>query len=159
SSALTAEVSTSTPLIRHFGQTRPARVSGGGWQQHSSFIASSIHSGAHSRVKRDLRGLPPPVKPRILCCMWRVGMFLAMLTASGLGGQSQPPERDMRALTLLADKDCANSHTMQVNLDGALAKLGWPRTYEQIDVATLAKDDIRTGYATPTVLWRDRDLF
>jgi len=48
---------------------------------------------------------------------------------------------------------------MQNNLDDALIRLKWRRDYQIINLATLKKDDPRIGYPTPTLLWRDYDIF
>jgi hypothetical protein len=65
----------------------------------------------------------------------------------------------MRDLTFLTRDGCVNTPDMQVNLDDALIKLGWRRDYQQIDIGTLPKNDSRTGYPTPTLLWKGHDIF
>ena len=45
------------------------------------------------------------------------------------------------------------------NLDDALRRLGLGLDYEVVNLGTLSTTDPRTGYPTPTVLYRDRDLF
>jgi hypothetical protein len=48
---------------------------------------------------------------------------------------------------------------MRANLEAALGQLGWSDSYAVIDQDSLPVDDGRIGYATPTVLYRGRDLF
>jgi hypothetical protein len=40
-----------------------------------------------------------------------------------------------------------------------LKALGWPDDYQYIDIGKLKNTDARTGYPTPTVLWRGKDIF
>jgi hypothetical protein len=65
----------------------------------------------------------------------------------------------MHDLVFLTRRGCANTARMRTNLDEALASLEVPADYQFIDLATLAAGDARIGYPTPTVLYRDRDLF
>jgi hypothetical protein len=65
---------------------------------------------------------------------------------------------DMRELVLLSG-GCANTETMRANLDDALMKMGLAMNYQVVDAARLAPSDARIGYPTPTLLYRDRDLF
>jgi len=48
---------------------------------------------------------------------------------------------------------------MVLNLDDALKALGWPTDYQYINIGTLPKTDVRTGYPTPTLLYKGNDLF
>ena len=48
---------------------------------------------------------------------------------------------------------------MLLNLDDALRGLGLALDYEVVNLGKLAASDPRTGYPTPTVLYRNRDLF
>jgi hypothetical protein len=45
------------------------------------------------------------------------------------------------------------------NLDDALRSLKLALDYEVVNLGTLTKSDPRTGYPTPTVLYRGHDLF
>lgn len=54
---------------------------------------------------------------------------------------------------------CGNAPKMRRHLDEALRQLGAPAEYEVANVATLASDDPRRGYPTPTVLYGGTDLF
>jgi hypothetical protein len=88
--------------------------------------------------------------------MWRVGFLLATLAGS-LGAIQTG--RSMQDLTFLTRDGCVNTPDMRVNLDDALIKLGWRRNYQEIDIGTLPKTDSRTGYPTPTLLWKGHDIF
>jgi hypothetical protein len=44
-------------------------------------------------------------------------------------------------------------------LDGVLTALGWPLDYRFVDISMLSASDVRTGYPTPTILWKGRDIF
>ena len=70
-----------------------------------------------------------------------------------------PPPRSMKELTFLTREGCVNTSVMHTNLDNALTKLGWRRDYQFIDIGTLPTSDVRTGYPTPTVLWKGGDIF
>jgi len=45
------------------------------------------------------------------------------------------------------------------NVEDALKALGWPHDYQFINISTLASTDVRTGYPTPTLLWKGHDIF
>ena len=77
-----------------------------------------------------------------------LALSLTMTTCSG-------PEPE---LVLLTRDGCVQADTMRERLDAALVKAGWRETYQVIDVATLRYGDLRSGYPTPTVLYRERDL-
>jgi hypothetical protein len=85
-----------------------------------------------------------------------VTMVLAA-ASSVVGGRTQasPPG----PLVFLTRDGCANTATMRTRLDAALDRLGVPTDYAVIDVDTLADRDARRGYGTPTVLYKNRDLF
>src|SRR5262245_17461982 len=48
---------------------------------------------------------------------------------------------------------------MAANLDDALSVLRLPLDYQVINLKNLSTTDPRIGYPTPTVLYRNRDLF
>ena len=62
-------------------------------------------------------------------------------------------------LTFLTRDGCVNTPDMVNNLDDALKALGWPSDYQYIDIGKLSPKDVRTGYPTPTLLWKGRDIF
>ena len=86
--------------------------------------------------------------------MWRVGLFTLLLA-----GSLVQTGRSMQQLTFLTREGCVNTPDLVLNLDDALIKLSWRRNYQYIDIGTLPKTDVRTGYPTPTVLWQGRDIF
>ena len=90
------------------------------------------------------------------------GAFLAGACAK----QSQQPtasinqRKSVRGDLVFVTRDgCVNTPDMLNNLDDALRNLGLALDYEVVSLEKLPKSDRRTGYPTPTVLYRDRDLF
>jgi hypothetical protein len=67
--------------------------------------------------------------------------------------------RSTKELVFLTRDGCVHTPDMQNNLDDALIRLKWRRDYQIINLATLKNDDPRIGYPTPTLLWRDHDIF
>jgi hypothetical protein len=65
----------------------------------------------------------------------------------------------MEILTVLTRDGCPKAPVMVNNLNQALSALGWPRTYDVVNAGKLPPHDRRAGYASPTVLYRERDLF
>lgn len=62
-------------------------------------------------------------------------------------------------LVFLTRGVCVNTKVMRKRLDQALGALGVSTNYQFIDLDTLPKDDVRVGYPTPTLLYRDADIF
>jgi hypothetical protein len=62
-------------------------------------------------------------------------------------------------LVFLTRDGCVNTPDMVNNVDDALKALGWHTDYQYVDIGKLSKKDARTGYPTPTVLWKGHDLF
>lgn len=62
-------------------------------------------------------------------------------------------------LTFLTREGCSNTAIMRQRLDQALQRMGLPRTYQVIDLATLPDQDHRRGYPTPTLLYAGTDLY
>jgi hypothetical protein len=54
---------------------------------------------------------------------------------------------------------CETTPALRRNLDTALKALGLPPDYQVVNVAVLPETDVRRGYATPTLLYANRDLF
>ena len=68
--------------------------------------------------------------------------------------------RSMRSdLTFITRDECVNTPDMFNNLDDALRGLGLALDYQVVNLGKLPRTDRRTGYPTPTVLYRNRDLF
>src|SRR5215469_10381144 len=64
-----------------------------------------------------------------------------------------------RELILLTRDGCMNTAQMKSRLDEALKSLNLPGVYQVVDLDKLNASDRRTGYGTPTVLYKNRDLF
>jgi hypothetical protein len=62
-------------------------------------------------------------------------------------------------LTFLTRNGCVNTPDMVNNLDDVLKALGWQNDYQCIDIGQLTSKDPRTGYPTPTVLYKGKDTF
>jgi hypothetical protein len=75
------------------------------------------------------------------------------------GWASRETPRSVKDLTFLTRDGCVNTPDMVNNLEDALTALKLPHDYAYINIGTLAKDDPRTGYPTPTVLWKSKDIF
>jgi hypothetical protein len=68
--------------------------------------------------------------------------------------------RSVRGNLVFITRDgCVNTPDVLLSLDDALRGLGLALDYEVVDLGKLPKSDARTGYPTPTVRYRDRDLF
>ncbi len=78
--------------------------------------------------------------------------------ASGASGIPAPPST-MKDLVFLTRDGCVNTPDMVNNLDDALAALKLPKNFQFINIGTLPATDARTGYPTPTVLWKRKDIF
>jgi hypothetical protein len=88
--------------------------------------------------------------------MWRLGFLLAAGMAAS--GAAKAPTT-MKDLTFLTRDGCVNTPDMVFSLDDALKALGWPADYEFINIGKLPASDVRTGYPTPTLLWKGKDTF
>jgi len=69
------------------------------------------------------------------------------------------PKSTREDLVFITRDDCVNTPDMFNNLDDALTGLGLALDYQVMNLGRLPKSDPRTGYPTPTVLYRGRDLF
>jgi len=88
--------------------------------------------------------------------IWRAAILVALVGTFAAVPQTQRSTKD---LVFLTRDGCVNTPDMQNNLEDALIRLKWRRDYQIINLAALKKDDPRIGYPTPTILWRDRDIF
>jgi hypothetical protein len=84
-------------------------------------------------------------------------MVMIVAGAAALAAASKPTS--MKELTFLTRDGCVNTPDMVNNLDDALKALGWPKDYRYIDIGKLRPTDMRTGYPTPTLLWKGKDIF
>src|SRR5438309_12010006 len=87
--------------------------------------------------------------------MWQTGFV--MLLALAANGVDRPAT--MKDLVFLTRDGCVNTPDMVNNLDDALAALKLPKNFQFINIGTLPATDVRTGYPTPTVLWKGKDIF
>ncbi|HEU4694391.1 MAG TPA: hypothetical protein VFS23_38750 [Vicinamibacterales bacterium] len=62
-------------------------------------------------------------------------------------------------LVFLTRGGCVNTTAMRGNLEEALKALDFTASYEVVDQDTLADTDVRRGYPTPTLLYKDQDVF
>lgn len=69
------------------------------------------------------------------------------------------PKSTRGDLTFITRDGCVNTPDMFLNLDDAVRNLGLALDYEVVDLGKLPKTDARIGYPTPTVLYRNHDLF
>lgn len=84
---------------------------------------------------------------------------LVMLTLMLAATAAPTKPTTMKGLTFLTRDGCVNTPDMVNNLDDALKSLGLPPDYAYVNIGTLPSADVRTGYPTPTVLWKGRDIF
>jgi hypothetical protein len=86
--------------------------------------------------------------------------LLCVLTlAVAVAGPAKRPTSLKADLTLLTRDGCVNSPRMAMKLDAALKVLGQLSDYQHINISRLPKTDVRTGYPTPTILYKGRDVF
>jgi hypothetical protein len=62
-------------------------------------------------------------------------------------------------LVFVTRDECVNTPDMMINLDDALRTLHLPLHYQVVNLGKLRRTDPRIGYPTPTVLYRNRDIF
>ena len=65
----------------------------------------------------------------------------------------------MKDLVFLTREGCANTGIMRARLDAVLTHMKLPADYVVVDLANVADNDVRSGYPTPTLLYRGRDVF
>src|SRR5215208_6675283 len=119
--------------------------------------------GLDSRPIHRNRGASGPQPPAsslqppcpILTDMWRIAVVLLAVTMN-IPDQPKSVKAD---LVFLTRDGCVNTPDMVNNLDDALKALGWRNDYQYIDIGKLPRTDARTGYPTPTVLWKGKDIF
>jgi hypothetical protein len=81
-----------------------------------------------------------------------------VLAVIGSAASASTPS-SLKDLTFLTREGCVNTPDLVFNLEDALKGLGWPTNYQYIDIGRLPKTDVRTGYPTPTLLYKGKDLF
>src|SRR5579872_1146272 len=86
-----------------------------------------------------------------------------LLIALGLifiAGPVRPLESfSARDLIFLTRDGCVNTARMKSRLDEALTSLALPTNYALVNLDQLEPSDHRQGYGTPTILYKNRDLF
>lgn len=94
------------------------------------------------------------------------GMAFGMLAASACGKRIAEPKASSRQprtmrddLVFVTRDDCVNTPDMFFSLDDALHALGLPLDYQVVNLGKLPTTDPRTGYPTPTILYKNHDIF
>ena len=62
-------------------------------------------------------------------------------------------------LVFVTRDECVNTPDMMIGLDDALRAMHLPLDYQVVNLGKLPRTDPRVGYPTPTVLYRNRDIF
>src|SRR5262245_35837424 len=83
--------------------------------------------------------------------VWRIVILLTVLPMISVETKPATLKTD---LVFLTRDGCVNTPDMLNNVDDALRGLKLPLDYHVINIGTLPKTDPRTGYPTPTVLWK-----
>jgi hypothetical protein len=87
-------------------------------------------------------------------------LFIALAIIFVAAPSIRPVERfNVRDLVLLTRDGCDNTARLRSSLDQALKALSLPINYELVASDKLEPSDRRRGYGTPTVLYKNRDLF
>jgi hypothetical protein len=98
-------------------------------------------------------------------------VILAVVTLAGIVGGGmwlyaarshktpRPPAASINDFVILTRDGCVNTPVLRANLEQALHTLQMPDQYAVIDQGTLPLSDPRRGYATPTLLRNNRDIF
>jgi hypothetical protein len=74
-------------------------------------------------------------------------------------GKEAAVSPDAPRIELLGFASCPNTPILRDRLRAAIAAVDSRWRFADIDQETLAKDDLRRGYATPTILVNGRDLY
>jgi hypothetical protein len=93
----------------------------------------------------------------MLCHMRR--LFIALVLIFVAGPVRSLERFSVRDLVFLTRDGCVNTNRIRSSLDEALKALALPTNYALIDVDNLEPSDRRRGYGTPTILYKNRDLF
>jgi hypothetical protein len=93
----------------------------------------------------------------MLCVVRRLFIALAIISVAE---PVRPLEQfSVRNLVFLTRSGCVNTARMRSSLDQALKSVALATNYVLIDLDKLESSDPRRGYGTPTVLYKNRDLF
>ena len=91
--------------------------------------------------------------------MWRCVLACGCVLLLGCSARSASLAQPVPALAFLTCADCVQNDTMRARFDKALTALGRPKDYAILDADSLFENDPRRGYGTPTILYRNVDLF
>jgi hypothetical protein len=94
----------------------------------------------------------------VLCFAQMRRLFIALLLIFVAGPVHSLEPFSVRNLVFLTRDGCVNTARMRSSLDEALKTLALQTNYALIDVDKLESSD-RRRYGTPTVLYKNRDLF
>ncbi len=89
-------------------------------------------------------------------------LLLLLLLGFGLGGCStgqSAMNNAAHSIELIYFDGCPTTPPFRESLESALGQTDGYEALTPIDVTTLAEDDIRRGYGSPTILVDGRDLF
>ena len=92
---------------------------------------------------------------------YRAALVLSLLmvgaacTAPSQSEDSAPIDAN---LVFLTREGCVNTDIMRANLDEALHAMGQSVAYAVVDLDALDNADLRRGYPTPTLLYKNRDV-
>jgi hypothetical protein len=88
-----------------------------------------------------------------------IRLLCILALALAVSGPTKRPTSLKDDMVFLTRDGCIHTPQMAANLDDALKALRVPADYQRINIGTLPKADARTGYPTPTVLYKGKDLF
>jgi len=95
-----------------------------------------------------------------MLCFCVMRRLLSVLAIIFVAKPVRPLERfSVHDLAFLTRDGCVNTARMWSTMKLALKSLALPTDYKLIDLGKLEPSDRRRGYGTPTVLYRNRDLF
>ena len=100
-------------------------------------------------------------KRRLLTCFGIVLVGCTSDQAPDNKSQSQSSQMLPESIhvVFLTREGCANTPVLLANLKSVAESFGPPVDYVLVNQGTLPPTDVRIGYATPTILYGNRDLF
>lgn len=102
-----------------------------------------------------------PLKPDLLILLSALLVGCTDRQRSDDGAQAASPDLSPNPIhvVFLTRDGCANTPELLANLESAAVFYDPPIKIDVINQGTLPPTDARIGYATPTILYRNRDLF
>jgi hypothetical protein len=92
--------------------------------------------------------------------LWVMRRLFIVLAIIFVAEPVRPVERlSVRDLVFLTRDGCGNTARMRSSLDQALKSEALPTNYVLVEVDKLQASDRRRGYGTPTVLYKNLDIF